>query len=158
QEVSRQRDARRDFRARAPHPRADRTRRGSGAPGSSGTPCSPRERTVRRLLGVSLAVVAMLLAVTTLRSQDAERRRGFSVEITAPADGSFVFGKTQITASVKIADPRDIASVEFFVGDKLVFLDKEAPYECVFDFGEVSKSWVVRAVAHHRENIDVSDQ
>jgi len=52
--------------------------------------------------------LAVLLAAGLAHSQDAERRKGFSIEITAPADQSFVFGKTKIEATVKIIDPTDV--------------------------------------------------
>jgi Ca-activated chloride channel family protein len=112
----------------------------------------------RLALAAGALAGAAALAVGVARSQDAERRRGFSIEITTPVDQSFVFGKTQIAATVKIVDPTDVDRVDFLVGDKLVFVDKEPPYECVFDFGQKPKSWVIRAIAHHKEGIDVSDQ
>jgi Ca-activated chloride channel family protein len=111
-----------------------------------------------RVLGIAAVLALASLALPSASAQDAERRRGFSIEVTAPPNQSFVFGKTQITASVRVPDPRDIERVEFLVGDRIVFVDKEAPYECFFDFGQKPKSWVVRAVAYHKEGIDVSDQ
>lgn len=113
-----------------------------------------RRNAVSASLGVLLA--AALLAPPPA-AQDAERRRGFSVEITNPADKEIVLGKTRIAAKVKIDRPESVDRVEFLVGDKLIFVDREPPYECVHDFGETSRSWVIRAVAYHREGIAVSD-
>ena len=53
--------------------------------------------------------------------------------------------------------PSDVDRVEFLVKDKVIFVDREPPYECVHDFGEESKAWVIRAVLYHREGFSVSD-
>jgi Ca-activated chloride channel family protein len=100
---------------------------------------------------------ACLAACAPAVAQDFEKRRGFSITITAPANQQIVVGKTRITAEVKIADPEDVDRVEFFIGDDLIFVDREAPWECVHDFGESSQSFIIRAVAHHREELTVSD-
>lgn len=84
-------------------------------------------------------------------------RRGFSIAITAPANQEVIFGKTRIAADVKIDDPALIDRVEFLVGDEVIFVDREPPWECYHDFGEESHSWIVRAVAYHREGVSVSD-
>ena len=47
--------------------------------------------------------------------------------------------------------------VEFLVGDEVVFVDGEAPYETYFDFGEESKTHIVQAVAYHQEGVSVTD-
>jgi len=113
--------------------------------------------TLKRL-GLSTLVVSLVTAALLPDlAQDAERRRGFSVEITEPENQGLVFGKSRIAAKVKIDTPRDLDRVEFYVGDDLIFVDREPPYACFHDFGEVSKSWVVRAVAFHAEGISVSD-
>ena len=109
----------------------------------------------RWALTCCLLLVAML-ALPAL-GQDAQRRRGFSVSITEPENQGVVFGKTKVAAEVKIGDPELITKVEFLVGDKTIFVDKEPPYEVMHDFGEESRSWVVRVVAHHDEGITVSD-
>ncbi len=114
---------------------------------------APRRRIVRLL--VAAAVLAA--AVPAARPQDAQKRRGFSVEVTAPSGTDFVLGRTKIEAQVKTDTPQDIDRVEFFVGDKLVFVDREAPWECYYDFGEDIKSWVIRAVAYRKDGISVSD-
>jgi len=113
--------------------------------------------TVRR--GAALALVAACALGTHLPAlaQDAPARRGFSVQITAPKSQELVFGKTKMTAAVRIDNPAAVDRVEFLVGDKVIFVDREAPYECFHDFGEDSRSWIIRAVAHHREGIVVSD-
>jgi len=92
-----------------------------------------------------------------LSAQDTERRRGFSVTITEPVNQEVVFGKTKLAAKVEIDDPALVDRVEFMVGDEIVFVDREAPYEFFHDFGESARSWVVRAVAWHVEGVSVSD-
>ena len=111
------------------------------------------------------AVLATLLAGLVLSlagaapatAQELTKRRGFSIKITNPPNQDFVLGKTKITAEVKIDKPEAVEKVEFFVGDTLIFIDTEAPYECFYDFGQESKQLVIRAVATHREGITVSD-
>lgn len=105
--------------------------------------------------------LVLLMAVFAIGSpavaQDAARRKGFSVEITSPVAGDVVLGRTKIEAKVRADRPEDLDRVEFIVADRVVFIDREAPYECWYDFGETSRSWVVRAVAHHREGMTASD-
>jgi Ca-activated chloride channel homolog len=106
---------------------------------------------------VLLLAASVAASFVPARAQDAAQRRGFSIRITAPAEDEFVVGRTKIVAEVKSEDPADVERVEFLVKDKVVFVDREAPYECVHDFGDESKAWVIRAVAHHREGFTVSD-
>ena len=47
--------------------------------------------------------------------------------------------------------------MEFLIKDKVIFIDREAPYECVHDFGEESRAWVIRAILYHKEGFSVSD-
>lgn len=101
-------------------------------------------------------VVALVLGTLPAAAQDAAQRRGFSIRITAPAADEFVAGRTTISAEVKAERPADVERVEFLVSDKIVFVDREAPYACVFDFGEESRAWVIRAVAYHAEGFSVS--
>jgi Ca-activated chloride channel family protein len=84
-------------------------------------------------------------------------RKGFSVRITNPANNDFRFGRAEIDAEVTAADPKMVDKVEFFVEDRLVFIDTEAPYKCFFDFGTEPRSWVIRATAYHREGVTVAD-
>jgi Ca-activated chloride channel homolog len=108
---------------------------------------------MRRLL-LSLMILA---AAFPAAAQDAEKRRGFSIHITAPAPDEFVLGRTKIQAEVKAESPGDIDRVEFLIQDKVIFVDREAPFECLHDFGEESKAWVIRAVLYHKEGFSVSD-
>jgi Ca-activated chloride channel family protein len=105
---------------------------------------------------LGLILVAIAVAGPAV-GQDAEQRRGFSIKIVSPAPDEFVVGRTQIRAEVKAEVPSDIDRVEFLVKDKVIFVDREAPFECVHDFGEESKAWVIRAVLYHREGFSVSD-
>lgn len=107
---------------------------------------------------VVVTLIALALATGSHASEtDAEKRRGFSIRITAPTSEEFVVGRTKIQADVRSEAPGDVDRVEFLVKDKVVFVDREAPYECVYDFGEESKAWVIRAVLFHREGFSVSD-
>ena len=45
----------------------------------------------------------MLLATATPQAVDVSKRKGFEIAITSPQDGDFRFGKSEITAEVKIA-------------------------------------------------------
>ncbi len=109
---------------------------------------------IGRVGGLTLALLCLAPA---LLAQSPSSRPGFSIEITEPANQSVVVGKTRIVAKVKIAQPELVARVEFLVGDEVIFVDHEPPYEAIYDFGEASRSWVVRAVAYHRESVSVSD-
>jgi len=111
----------------------------------------------RRAVTAAMAGLLALALATTAAAQDAVQRRGFSVRIVTPENQEPVLGKTEIVAEVKAPSPDDIDRVEFLVGDDVVFVDREPPYECVHDFGEESKSWVIRVVAYHVEGISVSD-
>ncbi len=113
--------------------------------------------TRRAPLALLAAALASAVLAPASTAQDAERRHGFSIQITTPANQDVVVGKTRIAAKVQIARPEDVDRVEFFVNDKVVFVDREPPYECVYDFGESPRSWVIRAVAYHKEGITVSD-
>jgi Ca-activated chloride channel family protein len=88
---------------------------------------------------------------------DTHSRKGFSVRLTNPQTNDFRYGKSEIDAEVKASDPGMVEKVEFYVDDKLIFIDTEAPYRCVFDFGTEPRSWVIRVVAYHREGVTVSD-
>lgn len=105
---------------------------------------------------LSCAVVMAVCTVAAL-AQDATRRRGLSIEITEPVNQAVVFGRTKIAAKVKVEDPKAIDRVEFIVGDQVIFVDRELPYEAMYDFGEESKSFIVQAVAYHIEEVSVRD-
>lgn len=84
-------------------------------------------------------------------------RKGFAVRITNPQSGDFRFGRSEIEAEVTAVESSLVEKVEFFVNDQLVFIDTEPPYRCTFDFGSDPRSWVLRAVAHHKEGVTVTD-
>ncbi len=111
-------------------------------------------------IGLS-GTLAILLLVTAASApaftQDAEQRRGFSITITEPQDQEVAFGKVRIVAEVKLDEPEMMDRVEFLVGDQVVFIDREPPWECTYNFGSESKSWIIRAVAYHLEGPTVSD-
>jgi VWFA-related protein len=111
-----------------------------------------RGRTLR--LASTLAILCAVLQ--PLGAQDVSKRKGFEISITAPVDGDFVFGRSEILAEVKASDPSLIEKVEFYVDDKLIFIDKEPPYSCFYDFGSDPRSFVVKAKAFHKEGVTVS--
>ena len=106
---------------------------------------------------VVAALTSALLVAGWALAQDAQKRRGFSVTITEPENQQLIVGKTKISAKVKIDDLDLLDRVEFVVGDEVIFVDREPPFECFYDFGEDSRSWIVRAVAYHVEEVTVSD-
>ena len=57
----------------------------------------------------------------------------------------------RIAAEVKISEPELLDRVEFLVGDDVIFVDREPPFECIHDFGDATRSQVVRAIAYHLE-------
>ena len=111
----------------------------------------------RMLALAAAASVGLAAAFGLVLAQDAQQRRGFSVHITEPVMEEVVVGKTRIAAEVKIDDERLLDRVEFMVGDKVVFVDREAPFEFWHDFGEEQRSWIIRVVAWHKEGVSVSD-
>ena len=114
-------------------------------------------RRPRLLALAATGCLALAAAAGLALAQDAQQRRGFSVKITEPVMEEVVVGKTRIAAEVKIDDERLLDRVEFIVGDKIVFVDREAPFEYWHDFGEEQRSWIIRAVAWHKEGVSVSD-
>jgi hypothetical protein len=108
-----------------------------------------------RRIGLAAGRLALLLASVSSAQQEV-RRRGFSVKVTEPVNDDIVVGKTRIAATVSADDPSVVDRVEFFVNDKLVLVDREAPYEVLYDFGEQPLSWIVKAVAWHKEGLSVT--
>jgi VWFA-related protein len=107
-------------------------------------------------VAAAFALVALLAACSAF-AQEVPKRRGFSIKITEPVNQDFVIGKTKIAAEVKIDKPESIEKVEFYIGDRLIFIDQEAPYECFYDFGPDAKELIIKAIAYHKEGITVSD-
>jgi len=95
---------------------------------------------------------------TLPKPPEVKSRKGLSIRFTNPLSNDFRYGKSDIEVEVKSNDPGAVEKVEFFVDDKLIFIDTEAPYRCIFNFGTEPRSWILRAVAHHREGVTVSDQ
>ena len=112
---------------------------------------------MKRAAGALLASgLLMLLATATPQAVEVAKRKGFEIAITSPLDGDFRFGKSEITAEVKIADFALVEKVEFYVDEKLIFIDKEPPYACVYDFGTAPRSFVIKARAFHKEGVTVT--
>ncbi|MCI0409705.1 MAG: VWA domain-containing protein [Acidobacteria bacterium] len=107
-------------------------------------------------IGWLAAGAALALFLQPLGAQEVSKRKGFEIAITSPVSGDFVFGRTEIIAEVKAAEPTLVEKVEFYVDDKLVFIDKEPPYSCFYDFGSEPRSYVLKAKAYHREGVTVT--
>lgn len=108
--------------------------------------------------GRGVSVLLLLCLATGPALVQAERARGnFSVQITNPPPDDFVLGRATVTAEVTTDEPRFVAKVEFYVDDKLVYIDKEPPYELVYEFGDDPRSFVLRVDAYHVDNVVVSD-
>ncbi len=112
---------------------------------------------IRARAPVVLAALTGLAAAALLPAQTPHKRRGFSIEITQPVNQSAVVGKSRIAATVTIEDLSLLDRVEFLVGDDVIFVDRQPPWECSHDFGEESKSWIIRAIAYHAEDVSVTD-
>jgi VWFA-related protein len=111
-----------------------------------------------RRFAASAIVAAIAGLAFSSPAQEGTRRRGFEVRVTAPKNGDVVFGRAKITAEVRLDRPADLDRVEFSVDERVIFVDREAPYEALFDFGEESRSWIVRAAAFLRQDdLSVSD-
>ena len=107
-------------------------------------------------VGWFATAAALALVLQPLGAQEVSKRKGFEIAITSPVSGDFVFGRTEILAEVKAAEPTLVEKVEFYVDDKLIFIDKEPPYSCFYDFGSEPRSYVLRAKAFHREGVTVT--
>jgi len=107
----------------------------------------------------ALPVLLVLLATGLLpaaAAQDIAPPR-FTVKIVDPAQGDFVFGKAKIVAEVRSREEIKGLRVEFSIGGKLIFIDREPPFECYFDFGDQPKSRVVEAKAISPDGLTAVD-
>lgn len=109
------------------------------------------------LVSALLATVLAGAALAPVAAQGFERRRGFSIRIVEPVNQEVVFGKTRIVAEVEVPSPDDLDRVEFLIGDEVVFVDREPPWECYHTFTDEKRSYIVRAIAYHREGLTVED-
>lgn len=101
---------------------------------------------MRRLLAAALLVLGVTLVSAAQQDRPSVVRK-LEVKLTDPVDGDFVFGKTRIAATVTASDRVGDVRVEFSVSGKLIFIDREPPYEAFHDFGDEPRSWVIEAVA-----------
>lgn len=110
----------------------------------------------RGILPLAILVMAVSPA-SPPAAQEVQKRKGMEIRITEPTDGEFRYGKSEIAAEVIAQDPEKIDRVEFFADNVLIFIDQEPPYRCIFDFGQEPKSWILKAVAHHKTGVTVTD-
>ena len=108
------------------------------------------------IAGILVAAAQLAAAAETPQAQPLPVKK-LTVKITEPADNDFIFGKTRIAATVEASKELRGARVEFAVGGKLVFIDREPPYEVFHDFGEEPRSWVIEAVAISPEGLEARD-
>ncbi|MEE9218866.1 MAG: VWA domain-containing protein [Acidobacteriota bacterium] len=94
-----------------------------------------------------LGVVLCLAGSGMPRAAPVRAKTDFKVRIFEPAQGAYVFGRTRIVAEISTEGEVRIESVEFRVGEEIIFVDDEAPYQCVHEFGEEPRSWIIHAVA-----------
>jgi len=110
---------------------------------------------------VGLAVGLLVLAATSGSGTRAQGQpipvKKLAVKITEPANNDFVFGKVRVSAEVTASPEVRGVRVEFSVGGKLVYIDREAPYELFHDFGDDPRSWVIEAVAVSGEGDQARD-
>ncbi|MDH3626984.1 MAG: VWA domain-containing protein [Acidobacteriota bacterium] len=112
---------------------------------------------MRPLRLIFLSSVVLALFTGSVTAQDSTRRKGFSITIAEPPNQTVVFGRTKIVADLKSTDASQVERVEFIVGDTVVFVDRESPWEYFHDFGAGDRSNIVKVVAHHIEGVTVSD-
>lgn len=102
---------------------------------------------MRWTVGATLFLLMAVLPAMETRGEPVTQARKLTVKITEPNDNDFVFGKTRITATVEAGSEIRGVRVEFSVGGKLVFIDKEPPFELFHDLGGEPRSWVIEAAA-----------
>ncbi|MGH9867350.1 MAG: VWA domain-containing protein [Candidatus Polarisedimenticolia bacterium] len=78
--------------------------------------------------------------------------RKLTVKITEPVNNDFIFGKARVLAEVTHTEEVRGVRVEFSIGGKLVYIDREPPYEVFHDFGDEPRSWVIEARAVSADN------
>ena len=107
---------------------------------------------------LSVALIASLPGLLSAgpQQEDLSSQR-FTVKITEPVDGDFAYGKTKIVAGVKSREPVKGLRVEFSISGKLIFIDREPPFECFHDFGDQPRSWVIEAKAIAPDGLAVTD-
>lgn len=110
-----------------------------------------------KALLTGLALALAIFPWTPSHGVEVSKRKGFEIEITSPTTGDFRFGRAEITAEVKTADMSLVEKVEFYVDGKLIFIDKEPPFACVFDFGTEPHSYIIKATAYHQRGVTVTD-
>lgn len=103
--------------------------------------------------GLGLAVLASGFSAADLRAQAQQLPvKKLSIKLLEPANNDFVFGKARVAAEVTASDEVKGVRVEFSVGGKLIYIDREPPYEVFHDFGDEPRSWVIEAVAISADN------
>lgn len=97
----------------------------------------------KRQRTIVLLALALLIPVAGSAAQQARP----SVQITAPAGGSFVDGVTTISVEVAPPSGTSIAEVKFYVDDVEIGSRTEPPWEIEWDAGATFARRVIRVVA-----------
>jgi Bacterial Ig domain/NPCBM-associated, NEW3 domain of alpha-galactosidase len=72
-----------------------------------------------------------------------------TVSVTGPANGSIVPRNSAVALTAGAADDRGVVKVEFYVGNKLIAADANAPYAATWRVsGKANASYVIKAVAY----------
>jgi VWFA-related protein len=104
-----------------------------------------------------LLALGLLLVWTPALAQDLSQRKGLRIKITNPISGEALLDEITIRAEVIVRQEADIDRVDFFLDDELLFSDAEPPWQVVHDFGDKAEPHVIKAIAIHRQGIQVSD-
>ncbi len=111
----------------------------------------------RALCGILVALLGVAVVPRRAAAQEQLLVKKIEVRITDPEDSGFIFGKARIAAEVEASRDLTGVRVEFSVGGKLIFIDREAPYEVFHEFGDEARSWVIEAAAISSTGVSARD-
>ncbi len=82
---------------------------------------------------------------------------GLEVKITSPAPNTYLSGKVTISAEVSTPPGTSVERVEFYIDQRLVFIDREPPYQFTWDAGQEFNRKIIEVVAYNSEGEKGSD-
>ncbi|MDH5714763.1 MAG: VWA domain-containing protein [Candidatus Aminicenantes bacterium] len=83
--------------------------------------------------------------------------KGLEVKITSPQPDTYLSGKVTISAEVSTPPGTSVERVEFYIDQKLVFTDREPPYQFSWDAGQEFNRKIIEVVAYNSEGEKGSD-